>query len=318
MEETYLIVGAESYVGARLAAYLLRAHEQATVVSLCERKPSSSSADERHIMAGADFSNAASLDRAFTSYDPRYVVNCLEFLEGERASKAADVAARSCAQTVALLEAACGDWAEPDGTFGEHLFVQLSRASVYGAGTQKAYEKTPMRPADAFAAAAACAELQVWASELPAVVLRCAEVFGPKQPNSSLIGAMAKAALSAKTITLHGDGSHCPDLLYIDDLCRGVDAALHVGKVGETYNLSVAGQLTEHEIAQAVIAGCAAAYGDAGISDALIKEGPEAATSLRPVSVSKAMIELGWKPETPFAQGLANAVVSYLPDPDRP
>jgi UDP-glucose 4-epimerase len=75
---------------------------------------------------------------------------------------------------------------------------------------------------------------------LPVVIVRPGNPYGPNQLGmlqQGFIGASLDAVLNKKTINVFGQRGTVRDYIFIDDLSRGLVAALMSGEAGKTYNI---------------------------------------------------------------------------------
>ncbi len=78
--------------------------------------------------------------------------------------------------------------------------------------------------------------------DLPTVVMRQSCIYGPRQfgvEDQGWVAWMTIAAVTGKPITIYGDGKQIRDVLHVDDLLNGYDAAIdQIAAVrGRVYNL---------------------------------------------------------------------------------
>lgn len=73
--------------------------------------------------------------------------------------------------------------------------------------------------------------------QLPVIVTRCSNNYGPYQYPEKLIPLMVTNALEGKKLPLYGDGLNVRDWLHVTDRCRAIDVVLHKGRIGEVYNI---------------------------------------------------------------------------------
>ena len=115
-----------------------------------------------------------------------------------------------------------------------HLIV-ASSSSVYGATRQlPKHEDLPTRPLSPYAASKLATEAYTLAYshcyDVPALVFRFFNVFGPLQPAGHAYAAAIPAFLAAATrdrpIPIFGDGLQTRDFTYVDSLCAVVVDAL--------------------------------------------------------------------------------------------
>lgn len=73
---------------------------------------------------------------------------------------------------------------------------------------------------------------------LPTVVLRPFNVYGPGQVGEGALSIFIKRAMQNKDIDIHGDGTQIRAWCFIDDMIQGLMKSLeHPAAVGETFNI---------------------------------------------------------------------------------
>jgi UDP-glucose 4-epimerase len=89
---------------------------------------------------------------------------------------------------------------------------------------------------------------------LPTVALRFANVYGPYSAHKrGAVTAFIKAVMAGSPIVIYGDGLASRDFLYIDDLCRGIVAALDRPlEPGSVMHLASGVETSVNELAQAI------------------------------------------------------------------
>ncbi|HEX5412425.1 MAG TPA: dTDP-glucose 4,6-dehydratase [Terriglobia bacterium] len=196
---------------------------------------------------------------------------------------------------------------------GVQRFVHVSTDEVYGSApaTQKFREQDALAPNSPYAASKAASDLLARAYfqtyGFPMIVTRCSNNFGPYQFPEKFIPLLISRALENQSVPIYGDGLHVRDWIFVEDHCRALDAILHRGREGEIYNIGGGNEWPNLEIARQIL-------------DMLQK--PHSLLTYvqdRPghdrryaVDTTKIKSELGWKPETSFAAGLATTIDWYL------
>ncbi len=131
-------------------------------------------------------------------------------------------------------------------------------------------------------------------------------VFGPRQrpgSESSVVAAFAERLVHGQPCVVHGSGEQSRDLLYIDD---AVDALVKAATTadGLTVDVGTGQQTTINSLFHAL----AAMVGNEDESvPGASRDGEPGSVEVDP---ARAAIYLGWKPFTPIAEGLTDAVVS--------
>ncbi|EDQ88532.1 uncharacterized protein MONBRDRAFT_9076 [Monosiga brevicollis MX1] len=118
------------------------------------------------------------------------------------------------------------------------LFVHVSTDEVYGEtvpGEDRHFlEKiSPLNPTNPYAASKAAAEMMVKAYQksydLPVIVTRGNNVYGPHQHPEKLVPKLIYQALRDQCLTLHGDGSQQRGYVFVQDVARAFDILVHRG-----------------------------------------------------------------------------------------
>jgi dTDP-glucose 4,6-dehydratase len=111
-------------------------------------------------------------------------------------------------------------------------FIHISTSEVYGtAQTEPMAECHPLNPRSPYAAAKVGADRLVYsyccAYDVPAVIIRPFNNFGPNQHPEKVIPRFITSLLKDEPLTIHGDGTAKRDWVYVLDVCRGLDLVLH-------------------------------------------------------------------------------------------
>jgi UDP-glucuronate 4-epimerase len=193
---------------------------------------------------------------------------------------------------------------------GIERFVFASSSSVYGNATPlPAREDAPaIVPESPYAASKRAAELVASAMSRIAPAMRCAAlrfftVYGPRQRPEMAITLFARAAVAGKALTVFGDGSMRRDFTHVDDIVRGVLAALERVRPGfRAYNLGSGAPVDLHALVKAIASTTGA---EPQVVHAPVPLGDVDATY---ADVQRAHEELGWEPRVTLAEGLRGVV----------
>lgn len=124
-------------------------------------------------------------------------------------------------------------------------FVHISTDEVYGETKHREQTGMPetrlLLPTNPYAASKVGAEALVHAYmqsyALPAVILRCNNVYGPRQYPEKVVPRFILRLLASLPLQIQGSGTQRRHFLYVNDACAAVQMALTRGTVGETYNV---------------------------------------------------------------------------------
>jgi dTDP-glucose 4,6-dehydratase len=241
--------------------------------------------------------------------------------------------------TNSLLKAARSIWLD-QGSGREHRFHHISTDEVYGSlgPHDPAFsETTQYAPNSPYSASKAASDHLVRAYHhtygLNVTTTNCSNNYGPYHYPEKLIPLFMLNALSGKPLPIYGDGMNVRDWLYVEDHCRGIEAALLRGQPGETYNIGGGEELpnmavidricAEVDRAFAEVDGLAERYPDApaaqGRSTAELKtfvEDRKGHDRRYAIDETKARSEIGYVPKHDFETGLRGTLRWYLAHED--
>ena len=132
-------------------------------------------------------------------------------------------------------------------------------------------------------------------------ILRFGIPYGPRARPATVVAAFVARARAGKPLTITGDGTQSRRFVYVEDLADGVVAALAPSAAGRIYNLVGDESVSVREIAEAV---------RRLVADVPIVHVADRPGDLRPAEISgaRAAEELGWRPQTSFAEGVRRYV----------
>ena len=142
---------------------------------------------------------------------------------------------------------------------GVERFVHISTDEVYGSIEEGSFTETDrLSPRSPYSAAKAGSDQIALAYhetyDLPVVLTRSSNQFGPYQFPEKLIPFFVTNLLEDRTVPLYGDGLNVRDWLFVRDNCEGVDLVLRAGEVGGIYNIGAGNERTNREITDRLLA----------------------------------------------------------------
>ena len=222
--------------------------------------------------------------------------------------------------THTLLDAAQAAWRK-NGTWKKNTtFLQVSTDEVYGSlGPEGLFtETTPLDPHSPYSASKAGSDLIAKAYHdtfgMPVVITRCTNNYGPYQFPEKLIPLIITRALEHQSIPVYGDGRQVRDWLYVMDHCHAIDLVFHKGKPGEVYNIGGTNEQENIITVKTILRLLSEMTSDPEISEDLIMHITDRPGHDRryAIDASKIRQELGWVPETSFAEGIRITIQWYL------
>lgn len=195
-------------------------------------------------------------------------------------------------------------------------FVHVSTDEVYGSISEGSWPETwPLEPNSPYSASKAGSDLLARAYHrthgLNISITRCSNNYGPYHFPEKVIPLFVTNLIDDKHVPLYGEGNNVRDWLHVDDHCRGIAMVLTGGRAGEVYNIGGGTELTNKELTEMLLeaTGKDWSYVDR-VADRL---GHDLRYS---VDITKISNELGYAPQVPFEQGLADVVQWYRDNRD--
>ncbi len=141
--------------------------------------------------------------------------------------------------------------------------------------------------------------------QLPYTILRFGIPYGPRARDGAVIPLFVGKALRGEPLTVAGDGQQFRQFVYVEDLAEGVVLALKPSAAERVYNLDGEERISIRQIAESV--------------REMVGDGAQiVSTPARPgdfsgkrVDSTRARLELGWRPLTPFREGLQRYIDWY-------
>jgi len=189
-------------------------------------------------------------------------------------------------------------------------FVQISTDEVYGdVATGHSREDDALRPRSPYAAAKAGGELLARSyfdsHDVPVVITRGSNTFGPRQYPEKLMPLFISNALCDLPLPLYGDGLQKRDWLFVEDHARGVLHAAEHGAAGESYNIGGGNERTNREITTGILRLLEK-------PETLVRHVADRPGHDRRYSVSSEKLNsLGWQAQSSFEDALGRTVDWY-------
>jgi dTDP-glucose 4,6-dehydratase len=209
--------------------------------------------------------------------------------------------------TFALLEAA-------RQATGLRRFIQISTDEVYGSVPTGASKETDeLRPRNPYSASKAGADrlaYSYWATyQVPVVITRASNNYGPYQFPEKVIPLFITNALEDRDLPLYGDGMNVRDWLHVEDHCSAIDLVIDKGADGEVYNIGGGNEVPNVDLTRRILQ-------LTGKPETLIRPVADRLGHDRRYALDTAKLRaLGWAPRHVFADGLAATVEWYKASP---
>ena len=143
--------------------------------------------------------------------------------------------------------------------------------------------------------------------DLPAVITRCSNNYGPYQFPEKLIPLMITRALRDEPLPVYGDGMNVRDWLYVEDHAAALWRVLVVGEIGSVYNIGGENEIPNLAVVRQLLALL-------GKPESLIRYVTDRPGHDRRYAMDASRLRrtLGWTPRRDFETGLAATVEWYL------
>ena len=205
---------------------------------------------------------------------------------------------------------------------GVERFVEFSTSEIYGPFIHRGKEDdlTQIGPIGesrwVYAASKLASEHFSYAhyreDNLPLVIVRPFNVYGPRQVGDGAIRGLTLQALRDLPITLYNDGTQIRSWCFVDDF---VDCVLRCAEnpvaIGQAFNIgNPQGTATNFELANLIIRLTNSK------SEIIYKPHPGPEVDLRVPSIDKAKTMLGYKPTVSLESGVSQAIAWYRENMD--
>lgn len=307
---------------------------------------------KRCVFVKGDIRDRELADKLFAEDDIDYVVNFAAESHVDRSIEDPQLfLSVNILGTQNLLDAARKAWVIGKGDDGYPIwkegkrFHQVATDEVYGSLGAEGYftEETPLCPHSPYSASKTAADMIVMAYHdtyhMPVTITRCSNNYGPYHFPEKLIPLIINNILSGKQLPVYGKGENVRDWLYVEDHCKAIDLVLREGKDGEVYNVGGHNEMKNIDIVKLTIKTIhdmmeenkelrkvlkKQELDDNGeiridwINDDLItfvtdRLGHDMRYAIDPTKIKN---ELGWYPETMFAQGIVKTIKWNLENQD--
>ena len=337
--KTYLVTGAAGFIGANYLKYILAKHDDIRVVVLDALTYAgnlgtiaSDIDNERCFFVKGDICDRDLADQLFAEYKFDYIVNFAAESHVDRSIENPQLFLQTnILGTQNLLDAARRAWVTGKDENGyptwrkDVRYHQVSTDEVYGSLGAEGFftETTPLCPHSPYSASKTSADMIVMAYrdtyKMPVTITRCSNNYGPYHFPEKLIPLIIKNILEGKKLPVYGDGKNVRDWLYVEDHCKAIDLVLRKGREGEVYNVGGHNEKQNIEIINIIIETLQEMLPDSDprkklVSKDLItyvedRKGHDRRYAIDPSKIHR---ELGWLPETSFAEGIKKTINWYL------
>jgi dTDP-glucose 4,6-dehydratase len=228
--------------------------------------------------------------------------------------------------TFTLLEAFRHHWRTQERPTS-YRFHHVSTDEVYGslsADDPAFTETTPYAPNSPYSASKAGSDHLVRAYYhtygLPTLITNCSNNYGPYHFPEKLIPLMCINVLIGKPLPIYGNGENIRDWLYVGDHCSALNAVLHRGTPGETYNIGGNNEVKNIDLVHMLCELMDELAPNLPVRPAkklitFVKDRPghDRRYAINAIKIAE---ELGWTPAQTLENGLRQTILWYLEHQD--
>ncbi len=304
-----LVTGGAGFIGSHLVRRLL-ADKDHRVVNLDALRYSGNldnltdvSNHPRYAFVHGDICDPKTVEKVFKDHDIEAVINCAAETHVDRSILDPSGFARTdVVGTAVLLEQA--------RQAKVARFLQVSTDEVYGSvkeGWSK--EEDALAPRSPYAASKAGGDLLVQSYtttfNLPAVITRGSNTYGPNQYPEKFIPLFVTNAVDDQPLPLYGDGRYRRDWLSVFDHCAAIEHIFRRGEPGGIYNIGGGNERENLAVAELILK-------HLGKPMSLIRFVRDRPGHDRRYAVDcRRLHALGWRPTVSFEDGLRATVDWY-------
>lgn len=311
-----IVTGGAGFIGGNFVHYMLQEHPGDQIICLDKLTYAGNLSTLADVMDHPNFQfvkmdicDRDSVYGLFEKEKPDVVINFAAESHVDRSIENPEIFLQTNIIGTSVLMDACRK-------YGIQRYHQVSTDEVYGDLPLDRpdlffTEETPIHTSSPYSSSKAGADLLVMAYYrtygLPVTISRCSNNYGPYHFPEKLIPLMIINALHDRPLPVYGDGLNVRDWLYVEDHCRAIDLIIRKGKVGEVYNVGGHNEMRNIDIVKLICQ-------ELGKPESLIthvtdRKGHDRRYAIDPEKIYR---ELGWLPETKFADGIKKTIQWYL------
>lgn len=335
-----IVTGGAGFIGSNFIFHMLKEHPDYRIIcvdaltyagNLSTLEPVMDNPNFRFVKL--DITDREGVYKLFEEEHPDMVVNFAAESHVDRSIEDPEIFLRTNIIGTAVLMDACRK-------YGIQRYHQVSTDEVYGDLPLDRpdlffTETTPIHTSSPYSSSKASADLLVLAYHrtygLPVTLSRCSNNYGPYHFPEKLIPLIINNILAGKPLPVYGEGLNVRDWLYVEDHCKAIDMVVREGHVGQVYNVGGHNEMKNIDIVKLTIKTIHDMMaedkelrkvlkkqvkdenGDIDISwinNDLITHvadrlGHDARYAIDPTKIKN---ELGWYPETKFADGIVKTI----------
>jgi len=316
MHKKILVTGANGFIGTNFIHHVLQKYPDLEVFNLdaldfeISRLNHKHQDPERYHFIQGSILNKDLLSDLFKKHKFQEVVNFAAKSHVDNSIKDPEIfVVHNTLGTQVLLDIAL--------KFEIEKFLHISTDEVYGSlnfDSESTTENSNLLPNNPYSASKAGADCLVRSYnrtyQMPCLITRSSNNFGPYQYPEKLIPVVISNALNNQPIPVYGNGLNMRDWIFVAENCRAVDLVRTKGQIGEIYNIPGHKEVSNIQLIKIILKLL-------GKPDSLIKFIEDRKGHDLRYSMNGSKLEaLGFKLETSFEDNLQTTIDWYLAHPE--
>lgn len=240
--KTYLITGGLGFIGSNYIRKLIIEDQQCKIINLDKMTYAGNPANvkdfqnlKNYVFIQGDICDKQIVKEIFSKYSPNIIINFAAETHVDRSIyNPEEFISTDILGVFNLLDHAHKHKIE--------LFIQISTDEVYGSIESGSFdEQDNLLPSSPYSASKCGGDRLAYSYfktyDLPVIITRASNNFGPYQYPEKLIPLFVTNAINDMKLPLYGNGLNVRDWLYVEDHCDAINFLIKKGKYGEVYNI---------------------------------------------------------------------------------
>jgi len=236
-----LVTGGLGFIGSNFIDHILKVDETVEVLNVDKinyvAREYNVSAQPRYRFVQGDITEVFHMTALLKEFEPDVMVNfAAQTSVDESFVRSFDFTNDNVLGTHVILEAL--------RSYGKiKKFIHISTDEIYGEADRCAIsnEDSPLNPTNPYSASKAASELYVRAYghsyNIPWIITRGNNVFGPKQYPEKVVPLFINRLLDGENCSIHGDGEAKRSFIFVDDVSKAIKCLIDRGTIHKIYNV---------------------------------------------------------------------------------
>jgi len=192
------------------------------------------------------------------------------------------------------------------------LFIQISTDEVFGDILEGGFsEGDRFKPSNPYAASKAAAEnlVMAWGRtyQLPYIITRTTNNYGPRQHPEKLIPMAICKCINSEPLVIHGSGEYIRNWIHVEDNVDAIMEILQKGEIGEDYHIASDEEYSVKQIAEMILKKFGKNYDSFNVNSSFDRSGVDIRYSL---SIDK-IKNLGWRQSRKFSEEIDHIIEDF-------